>query len=261
MESIYLKIIRAIHDGALLRRVWATLSPYRLLTWPLERAVKIHSDNFYRTILDRENPHSAYWKSRYLDGIAGGGTALDFGCGKGRNIAHLLAAGFDVCAIDIRSDPYWNNFPDVKFDLVAPGSIAIPHAADTFDLVLVYGVLGFFDRSGLEKLFEEFHRVLKAGGTMVMIESNIQSHARSRMRAYFGRTPETIETIKEIAACRFTVAAQWYEGYYARWFPILRNLIYGARQKDIGNWMIVDPRSDQIPPELRGFCVLRLARR
>lgn len=259
------KLERAIRDGALIDRLWTKATPllslpYDILTRPLQRRVQADTDAFYRAILKPDNPFSVFWAARYLGYVSAkqGRRALDFGCGKGRNVAHLRTVRFNVNAIDVVSDPYWNNFPDVRFDLAKPDSVLLPYEDRSFDLILVSMVLAFFDGPQLEILFAEFSRVLKEGGTIVLIEANVGSHARKAMRAYYGKFPEPLLTVKHIALKHFILVDQWYEGYYAKWFPMLCNLIYAARQPSIGNWMIVDPRSDWLEPERRGLWVLTL---
>ena len=107
--------------------------------------------------------------------IAPGQRVLDAGCGGGRNLVHLLQAGFDVCATD--EDP---RAIDAVRRLAATLAPSLPAGnfrveaverrsfdANSFDVVISSAVL-HFARSDEQftRMLDEMWRVLGAGGLL-----------------------------------------------------------------------------------------------
>lgn len=264
-KTVFQKLKSAIESGALFERLAIKIGPvwnmpYKILTRKFANQLAQHSTELYSRILKPGNPLSAFWKKRYLHNlqIEDGDRALDFGCGRGRNIAQLQNAGYSVWGIDIQENPWWKNFPDACFHVVPAGNVNLPYPDDFFNIINVNVVLGFFTPAELGMLFAEFSRVLAPGGAVLLIESNRNSFACNVMKKYYGKYPESIDTVKDIASKHFTVSDEWTEGYYSRFFPMTSNLIWGGRQTECGTWMIVDPRYKKLSPEKRGLWVLKL---
>lgn len=105
-------------------------------------------------------------------------TALDLGCGNGRNAFYLAAMGISVTAIDISQ---------IALDILeteqkrsgASGTIrlenrdirdGLPLATSSVDLVLdSYCLCHFVDKNELKDAMAEVYRVLKPGGRLVKI--------------------------------------------------------------------------------------------
>ncbi len=105
--------------------------------------------------------------------LAPGMRVLDAGCGRGRNLAYLLRAGFEVCAVDLAPDAV-----EAVRRLAAEAAPALPaesfrtepvertsFAAASFDAVLSSAVLHFArDREHFDAMLAEMWRVLRPGG-------------------------------------------------------------------------------------------------
>lgn len=99
---------------------------------------------------------------------------LDFGCGAGRQAARLAEKGHSVTGIDISSEllkiaESRNVDSSVKFILF--DGKHIPIKDDSKDIVITTEVLMYIlDNSHLAFVLREFFRVLKPGGTIILIE-------------------------------------------------------------------------------------------
>jgi SAM-dependent methyltransferase len=105
--------------------------------------------------------------------LAPGMRVLDAGCGRGRNLAYLLRAGFDVCAVDLAPDAV-----EAVRRLAAEAAPALPaenfrvepvertsFAGASFDAVLSSAVLHFArEREHFDAMLAEMWRVLRPGG-------------------------------------------------------------------------------------------------
>lgn len=110
-------------------------------------------------------------KGRFVPGMR----VLDAGCGRGRNLAYLLRAGFEVCAVDREPEAV-----DATRRLAAEAAPHLPAAnfrvepvertsfADaSFDAVLSSAVLHFArDREHFDAMLAEMWRVLRPGGLL-----------------------------------------------------------------------------------------------
>jgi ubiquinone/menaquinone biosynthesis C-methylase UbiE len=93
---------------------------------------------------------------------------LDSGCGDG-GVARLLRDRVgDVTAIDVVPSAGWRSKPGLRF-LVADAE-ALPFEPDSFDVVHSKDCLHHMGAP--ERALAEYHRVLKSGGTALIIEAN-----------------------------------------------------------------------------------------
>lgn len=101
------------------------------------------------------------------------GRALDFGCGHGDLDPVLLDRGYCVVGLDItaslletartraqKSEPLYVRYDGATF----------PFRAASFDLIVSYGVLIYFDVESLQKKLQEMRSLLAAGGVALFIE-------------------------------------------------------------------------------------------
>jgi len=126
-------------------------------------------------------------RREYVIGILKGltvplkGKALDIGCGSGAYLEKLLAMGFEVTGVDIspvmlaasRKRLGIDSNDSNRIHLKLGDIERLPLPDGEFDLVICIGVLGYlFDD---EHAQSEIRRVLKPGGYLVLILSNIYS--------------------------------------------------------------------------------------
>jgi SAM-dependent methyltransferase len=95
------------------------------------------------------------------------GRALDAACGTGRHAGHLAALGFETVGVDATLgmlDVARASYPDIDF---REGRLeALPVADATFDVVT--SALAVCHAPDLTPVFEEFARVLRPGGSLIL---------------------------------------------------------------------------------------------
>ena len=120
------------------------------------------------------------WRRRAVHAVAGGRwpvvSVLDVACGTGDMMLELLKRGCTVTGVDLseemleiaRKKTASANFPLSTFHFQLGNAEALPFAEGEFDAVTcAFGVRNFVH---LEKGLNEMLRVLKPGGTMVILE-------------------------------------------------------------------------------------------
>jgi SAM-dependent methyltransferase len=98
---------------------------------------------------------------------AGPGRCLDLGCGTGRSIPALAAAGWSVVGVDISADQLEAARTHARDDalLVLADAHALPFRDGEFDAAM--SVLTHTDLDDVDGAFAEASRVLRRGGTFV----------------------------------------------------------------------------------------------
>lgn len=98
---------------------------------------------------------------------------LELGCGAGNNLWFLARAGFRSAGIDISASGV--AFASQRLvgerlnvDLVVGSFDALPYVDSSFDIVLDRGALAAVDFSTARAAIAEAHRVLSAGGTLIV---------------------------------------------------------------------------------------------
>jgi len=95
-----------------------------------------------------------------------GGCVLDVACGKGGLSAALQQTGLKVFSVDRYDTPQ-----DKDYFLIADLNASLPYKKETFDFIVCAESLQYLENH--EKLFSEFNRAAKKGGTLIVSFPNI----------------------------------------------------------------------------------------
>ncbi len=107
------------------------------------------------------------WIRRILEPLPG--PILDLPCGTGVYCPHFAPSDYTGIDIDQRFLHYaQKKYPERTFTDMNALSMSFPN--DTFARVLVIGFLHHLQEDEVETSLREIHRVLKAGGTFLLIE-------------------------------------------------------------------------------------------
>lgn len=151
-----------------------SLPPPKTLVWDettLSRFWAFHSQ-FSENYFSHQQGKSlvAYAKRQLPDGA----TVLDYGCGPGHLLPHLLDAGFVVQGADITRDTIGSavslngqknflGFATID-ELLAEGT--------KFDAIFLIEVVEHLDEHWLTKTLDQVHALLKKGGTLIATTPN-----------------------------------------------------------------------------------------
>jgi SAM-dependent methyltransferase len=229
------------------------LSPLRYFTdWRV--------DQYYRrTVSDPSVAET--WARHYLAGLKlrPGANVLDHGCGRGRNTALLAQLGFTVAAQDVQAHAWWERIGNCRFQQVPAEAPRLPWADGAFAVVLDVEVVHFLDRSQLERLVLDVHRVLAPGGYWLLLEAHAESYGASILRRFYGRL-HPLEYIRHLThQAGFREIDHRYQGVYAPLVPGLVNFIRKVAWpqpftiEDLGSRL-----EAMIPPRRRALWLLRL---
>ncbi|HEV3328722.1 MAG TPA: methyltransferase domain-containing protein [Acidimicrobiales bacterium] len=125
-------------------------------------------------------------------GIAPGGRLLDAPCGHGRMAVRLAQQGFAVTGVD-RSTRFLEVARSeaaqlgVEVELVEGDLRALPVDGPFDAVVCWFTSYGYFDDKENQAVLEEFHRVLRPGGVLVLETLSHDAYVRS-----FTQTPDAI---------------------------------------------------------------------
>ena len=114
----------------------------------------------------------------YFGGVPG--KSMDYGCGPGTNGLHLLDSGYDVTFCDVAQaalkkveEKLASRPEDSRSRAVVRHidleSDSIPDGDQLYDYIVCMSVLGNLEnRESVSQLLEEFHRILKPGGKVIV---------------------------------------------------------------------------------------------
>ncbi|MEV6929644.1 class I SAM-dependent methyltransferase [Dactylosporangium sp. NPDC051485] len=115
-------------------------------------------------------PAPAYLTDLLTGPVPDGATALDAGCGTGRNLPSLISAGYRVLAVDLHPgmlDQARARYAGPRVTFVNATITSIPAADQQASLVVCHGVLhNLHRRDELAAGLYELRRVLAVGGTL-----------------------------------------------------------------------------------------------
>jgi len=125
-------------------------------------------------------------------------TALDLGCGNGRNAFYLAAKGINVVAVDfsqtaldlLEKERKKQNLSAVISSMNHDIREGLPLAPNSMDLILdSYCLCHFIDSRERRKAIAEMHRILKPGGKLIKIHLDNRDEyylERQKNRAAYG---------------------------------------------------------------------------
>ncbi len=238
----------------LLNPISSPLLPFRYIS-------NFRIESFYKRTLSEEEL-AKNWMNHFFDGldIPQKPVVLDCGCGRGRNVGLMTQLGWKVAGQDIYKHPWWQRFEGSGFQVLNLKNKNLPWVSESFDLGISVGLIHYMGREELSVFFQEMQRVIRPGGSFMLLEANSESYGKS---AFQLPNCYTLEETKSIAvASGFDVLDSSYEGFYAPIFPLLinfirRNFLWKSFDlSDYDSWV-----SKRIPMNRRGHWLLRLHRR
>lgn len=119
-------------------------------------------------LISSDEVYPLYPTTRHLEGIR---SILEVGCGMGRVVKHLAAAGRDVTGMDYEPRAILRlhaQRPQLK--LYVGDVNCLPHPDSSFDAALCYGTLS--NLPDTTRALAELRRVLKPGGLLVASVTN-----------------------------------------------------------------------------------------
>lgn len=244
-----------------LQQLRPVLNPLTSPLLPMRYLTRTRVERYYRrTLTDRDL--ACRWAAHYLRELAlpQAPVALDFGCGRGRNLGLLRQLGIRAVGQDIAANPWWKQLPNIGFQIVKDLP-RLPWRNASFDLVTEVMVIHYLTEDQLVAHFHEMARVLKPSGTWVLLEANERSYGVHWVRSQVGSL-HSLERVRALAReCGLIERDCSYEGFYAPAFPQLVN--YLRKQcspapldiADYDSWIAA-----RIPPKRRGLWLLRLGR-
>lgn len=112
--------------------------------------------------------------SRLFSGVERPLHILDFGFGTGANLIHLARRGHKTAGVEISADALATTQKRLDalnlasdLSLTAPGA-KLDFPDNCFDVVMSWQVIYYNDWKGLHAIVEEFERVTRPGGTIVI---------------------------------------------------------------------------------------------
>ncbi|ELZ89255.1 class I SAM-dependent methyltransferase [Haloferax sulfurifontis] len=179
------------------------------------RAVRDAYDSLADDYLDQRSDDAPAVLDELADALDSGARVLDAGCGQGTPVTDALAADFDVVGVDFSREQLHLARQDVPAARFAQGDMtALPVRSDSFDAVCAFYSVIHVPIAEHERVFAEFARVLRPGGTLL---STVGGEAWSganpdwldsgvEMRWSFPDIEETYETLD---AAGFAVEAEF----------------------------------------------------
>lgn len=129
------------------------------------------------------------------------GRALDVGFGRGSNLVLLAQKGFEAYGLEISQESIdaaetLAKEAGVKLNLGLLQDTQLPYPDAFFDLLVSWGAVYYFgNRTLVAKALEEFYRVLKPGGALILLVLHPNSSTSKRLSRDLGDGAHEIEQV------------------------------------------------------------------
>ena len=202
---------------------------------------KYHKKNLEYLNIPYEFYYSLFKKLKTKENL------LEIGAGQGENTLRLIEMKFNVCATDIsyksvvvmkkRFFKYKNFFSKVA-DMEK-----LPFRNNNFDIICAAGSLSYGDNS---RVMTEIYRVLKPGGTVIIVDSlnnNLIYRFNRYLHYYKGnRTKSTLKRVPDINLInkyikKFGHGKTWFFGSITWTFPFLKIVLSEKMITNFSNWI------------------------
>jgi len=141
--------------------------------------------------------------------FAPGSRVLDLGCGDGRNLPAVEAAGLRAIGADRSREGLARARGRTKAALVLADVEALPFADDCFDGVLAWQVLCGLPPDSTRRGFEQVHRILHAEGTLLVAGCEGGLRARGLDRGAPGPAGFDVLARERLSGCFWSSEARW----------------------------------------------------
>jgi ubiquinone/menaquinone biosynthesis C-methylase UbiE len=184
--------------------------------------------------------------TKYLSdrfGIKQGDSLLDYGCGRGEFTNGFVKCGAKASAIDM-SDYITKTYNDIPFKTCDMANEPFPLEENTFDFAYSKSVIEHFYYP--EKVMAEVLRVLKPGGTAIVLTPDWEVVYKSFYDDYTHRTPftktsltdfMTIMGFEDVKVEKFIQLPSVWESEVAKKFSQLTALVCPDSLKAKSKWI------------------------
>lgn len=226
---------------------------------PFRYIIKRQDERLYeRTLSDPTMANE--WANHYLQDISldKNDNVLDLGCGRGRCIAMMTQLGFKITGQDIYKHNWWEKIAGAHFQVVPPHYDKLPWREHSFSVILCTQVLHYLTEQQLSTYLSELYRILKPGGTCIMLEANHLSYGANVSKKQIGRLHSLASVQQVTHSIGFKQLSLNYEGFFAPVFPLFINFIRQLFTQKTCSFDFGSKLEQMIPMEKRRLWLLKI---
>jgi len=166
--------------------------------------IKLRGEKTFKAEIDKNNL-SGQKILDYLKKNIGNGVILDAGCGEGRFSKYFIEKGAKIKSMDFSKEYVKIAKKNIgKGDFILGSVTNIPFKDESFDYIFSVDVLQHVPKT--DKAIQEFYRVLKKNGELIIIDKN-----KFGLNSKYFVPQKIIQKYKE--------ATEWrYEEFKEKWF-------------------------------------------